>query len=177
MKKLLIFCIALVAFGSINAQENVVKVNPLGLLFGSANAGYERVLNESSAVELSVNYTSIKTTVGVDADAKATGFGFGAGYKLYFSKSKTAPRGWYGEPNVSYAMTSAKSGNSEGKINMFAVGALGGYQWVFGGNDSGFALDLGLGFNYINATTSGDINDAKINGIVPALKLALGYAF
>ncbi len=42
MKKLLL-CAAIAVFGltSVNAQEQAIKVNPLGLAFGVANAGYE----------------------------------------------------------------------------------------------------------------------------------------
>ena len=45
MKKLLL--IALIAVGFVfnsHAQENVLKVNPLGLAFGSLHLGYEHAL-------------------------------------------------------------------------------------------------------------------------------------
>ncbi len=178
MKKVfLVAVLALTALSSVKAQENVVKVNPLGLLFGSAQFGYERALNESSAVELSLAYSSVSATVGSDSDANATGFGAEGKYKFYFSSNKDAVRGWYGAPVVTYASTKASSGSSEGKLSFFGAGAVAGYQWVFGGGDSGFALDLNLGAQYISASTSGDISGVTIDGILPRLGLSLGYAW
>ena len=178
MKK--VFLVAVLVFAgmsNIKAQENVIKVNPLGLLFGSAQLGYETALNEKSAVELSLAYSSVKATVGSDSDAKATGFGGEGKYKFYFSSNYDAVRGWYAAPVATYASTKASSDDSEGKLSYFGVGAVAGYQWVFGGGDSGFALDLNLGAQYISANTSGDISVVTIDGILPRLGLSLGYAW
>ncbi len=177
MRKTLPLALALLMFATVNAQKNVVKVNPLGLIFGSLNASYERALSDKSAIEFSLDYTTVNVTVDSGENAKATGLGLGAGYKIYFSKNNVAPRGWYAEPNLNYASVSASSGNEEGKVNAFSVGALGGYQWVFGGSDSGFALDLGLGFQYFSASTTGNVNDTGLSGFIPAAKLAIGYGF
>lgn len=177
MKKVcLLVTIALFSF-VVQAQENVIKVNPLGLLFGSAQFGYEKALNDKSAIEVSLAYSSISATIGSDSDAKANGFGAEGKYKFYFSSTKDAVRGWYGAPVATYSSTKASSGSSDGKLSYLGVGGVAGYQWVFGGGDSGFALDLNLGAQYISANTSGDITGTSIEGILPRLGLALGYAW
>ncbi|WP_299124742.1 DUF3575 domain-containing protein [uncultured Winogradskyella sp.] len=177
MKKLFLAAFAVFAFANVNAQENVVKVNPLGLIFGSAQFSYERVLNEGSSVELSLAYTNLNANFSSGEEAKVNGFGAEGKYKLYFSSSNDAPRGWYGAPVVSYSSISGGSGSEEGKVNIFGAGVIGGYQWVFGGNATGFALDLNLGVQYINVSTSGDIDSLTVDGILPRLGLSIGYAW
>jgi hypothetical protein len=58
--KLVFAVIAIVAFSSVKAQENVIKVNPLGLAFGFTELSYERVLSEGSSLELAVAFTSVE---------------------------------------------------------------------------------------------------------------------
>ena len=177
MKKLLLIAVfALVGLGTVNAQENIIKANPLGLLFGSAELGYERVLTEKSSIELSLAYSSTSVTLGSET-SDATGFGAEGRYKFYLSSSKDTPRGWYAAPVATYASTSAESGNSKGDLSYFGAGAVAGYQWIFGGGDSGFALDLSFGAQYVSATASGDISSFSLEGILPKLGLSLGYAW
>lgn len=175
-KVLFVVIMALISLG-VNAQENVIKVNPLGLAFGAAELGYERVLNESSSIELSLAYSSSDATFSSGEVEKATGFGAEVKYKLYFSSANDAPKGWYAAPVATYASASANSFDESGKVSIFAVGAVAGHQWIFGGRNSGFALDLNLGFQYISASTSGSISGVSIDGIIPKLGLALGYAW
>lgn len=176
MKKLLLV-IAMVAFGfTANAQQNVVKVNPLAALFGSFEVGYERVITESSSVEIALAYSSLKVnTTGGVADAKSTGLGVEGKYKFYFGDE--SPRGWYAAPVVSYSNTTLDSNNEKGDFSFFGAGAVAGYQWVFGGDDSGFSLDLSFGAQYASVSTSGDIASTSIEGFLPKLGLALGYAW
>ena len=178
MKKTLLLAVILVlGLSNLKAQENVIKINPLGLAFGSAQFSYERVLGDKSAVELSLAYTSLNANFSGGDEAKINGFGAEGKYKFYFSSEKVAPRGWYGAPVVSYSSISGGSGSQEGKVSLISAGAVAGYQWVFGGSDTGFALDLNLGIQYINAKTSGDVSGLTIDGILPRLGLALGYAW
>ncbi|WP_428740402.1 DUF3575 domain-containing protein [Tenacibaculum sp.] len=176
MKKLLVV-IAMVAAGfTANAQKNVIKANPLALAFGSFEVGYERVVSESSSVELALAYSSLKVnTTGGQVDAKANGFGVEGKYKFYFGEE--TPRGWYAAPVVTYSNTSLDSGGEKGDFSFFGGGAVAGYQWVFGGGDSGFALDLNLGAQYVSVSTSGSIASTSIEGFLPKLGLSLGYAW
>jgi hypothetical protein len=177
MKKVCIAVLALVAYvGNVNAQDNAVKANPLGLIFGTAQFGYERAVTEKTSIEVSLAYASVSATVDSE-DTKATGFGAEGKYKFYFSSAQQGIRGWYAAPTVGFNSTKASSGDSEGKLSWVAGGAVAGYQWVFGGGDSGFALDLNFGAQYVSAKTSGDISGITIDGILPKLGLSLGYAW
>ncbi|NER15699.1 DUF3575 domain-containing protein [Spongiivirga citrea] len=175
-KNLLLVLIALLGCFSASGQQNVVKVNPLGLAFGAAQFSYERAISDKGAFEVSLAYTRINASFGVD-EAKATGFGAEGKYKFYFSSSKEAPRGWYAAPVVSYSSASAESGSSSGDVSAFSGGAVAGYQWVFGGGSTGFALDLNLGAQYVSASTSGDVSGVDIDGILPRLGVSIGYAW
>ena len=126
---------------------------------------------------MAVAFTSIEAEFTGADKSKVTGFGAEGKYKLYFSSSKDAPRGWYGAPVVNFSSVNGKSGSSEGKFSLFGAGAVAGYQWVFGGSDTGFALDLNFGAQYINAKTSGDISGITLDGVIPRIGLSLGYAF
>lgn len=180
MKKLLLTAIVVMfALSNVKAQENVIKANPIGLAFGAAQFSYERALNEKSAFELSLAYSSVKANFNssVGDDTKINGIGAEGKYKLYFSSSNDAPRGWYAAPVIGFSSISGKSGSEEGKVSLFAGGAVAGYQWVFGGGNTGFALDLNLGVQYLNVKTSGDISGITLDGILPRLGLSLGYAW
>ena len=177
MKKIMFTLFAAFVLSNVNAQENVIKVNPLGLLFGSAEFSYERALNEKSSAELSVAYINLNANFSNGEDAGVSGLGVEGKYKFYFSKSKDAPRGWYAAPVASYFSISGKAGNNDGKVSAVTAGAIAGYQWVFGRSATGFALDLNFGAQYLSAQTSGDINGLTIGGILPRLGLAIGYAW
>lgn len=175
--KLIFTAIAVIAFSGVKAQENVIKVNPLGLAFGSTELSYERVLSEGSSLELAVAFARGEANFTGADKSKVTAFGAEGKYKFYFSSSKVAPLGWYGAPIVHFSSASGKSGSSKGKVSIFGAGAVAGYQWVFGGSDTGFALDLNFGAQYFNAKTSGDISGTTLDGVHPRLGLSLGYAF
>ena len=176
MKKVLLV-IAMVAAGfTANAQKNVVKVNPLGLVFGSLDVSYERVISDKAAVEVGFAYSSFDVTSG-NTKVSTNGYGVEGKYKFYFSSEKDAPKGWYGAPFVAYSVSSVDSDGVKGDANSFAAGALAGYQWVFGGSDSGFSLDLNFGAQYISASAKGNIDSVSIDGFLPRLGLSLGYAW
>ena len=179
MKKLLLITVlALFAMPNTQAQENVVKVNPLGLLFGAAQLSYERVIGDNSSVELSLSYLTLKGTLGTSTDeTTVNSFGVEGKYKLYLSSSYDAPRGWYTAPVLNYSKAKFELDPFSGETTAIGAGLLGGYQWVFGGNDSGFALDLNFGAQYLSVKTSGDLTNINLQGVLPRLGLSIGYAF
>ncbi|MFD0991761.1 DUF3575 domain-containing protein [Tenacibaculum geojense] len=177
MKKLLL-SIAMVAVGfTANAQKNVVKANPLGLAIGVAELSYERAVSEKQSFELGIAYSSFDVTGDGGDKVETSSIGAEGKYKFYFSSDKDAPRGWYAAPFVSYSTSSVDNDGTKGDINAFAGGALAGYQWVFGGGDSGFALDLNFGAQYMSVSTSGNISSVSIDGFLPRLGVSLGYAW
>ena len=150
-----------------NAQDNILKTNPLGLAFGNFNVTYEKVLDEKSSVLGSVNF--FFNTFGVDVSA----FGIGGAYRYYLTNAKKAvPNGLYVNPQVGFTFGSSGDFNYSG----IAIGAEIGYQWVW---ESGVALDLGIGPNYVNLG-GGDVDSIgfdNTDGIFPSATIAIGYAF
>jgi hypothetical protein len=106
-----------------------------------------------------------------------TGFGFEGKYKISLSSKKEMPRGWYVAPLAGYSSASAKTSTKSGGFNIFNLGGVAGYQWVFGKSETGFALDLNFGANYLDLSTSGDASGVSLKGILPRLGLGIGYAF
>lgn len=176
MKKnlLILAFIAMTIWAS--AQKNVVKVNPFGLLFGTIPLQYERVLGPKSSVGADVSFMSYSASLGSET-VSYTGFGFEGKYKISLSSKKEMPRGWYVAPLAGYSTASAKTSTKTGSFNILNFGGVAGYQWVFGKSDSGFALDLNLGANYLDLSTSGDASGVSLKGILPRLGLGIGYAF
>jgi len=52
MKKLFILLLIAVVCFTARAQQNVVKINPIGLLIGAASVSYEKTLSPSSSFQI-----------------------------------------------------------------------------------------------------------------------------
>lgn len=171
MRKLLLFGF-FALFSSLSyGQTDIVKINPFGLLFGNINAGWEHVIGESSSVEVGLGYRRREGTVGSESDVKFTGFSVYGQYRKYFGK-KVIPNGFYVAPGISYSKTSADVDGDDAGFSALAFGAIVGHQWAW---NSGFVLDLGLGINYYNLSTTGDVSGIDLDGIGPAARVALGF--
>ena len=155
------------AFG-INAQNNVIKTNPIGLAFGNFNATYERVLGTSASIILKGQY--MYKLLGEEVNLAGAGLGF----RYYFTHAKKpVPGGFYINPQVAFAFGSVTDEDDfEYSAKTIAFGAEIGYQWVW---ESGFVLDLGIGPMYTIVKADGSEND--FDGIMPNATLAIGYAF
>lgn len=162
-----LFLFAFVVFAiSLNAQDNVIKANPIGLAFGNFNATYERVLNDKTSVLIDANYRY--SLFGLDVSA----FGVGAAYRFYITNAKKpVPAGFYAQGQAGFNLGSIDTF----KYTSIAIGAQVGYQWVW---DSGFVLDLGLGpvYTILSGETDSFGSDSG-GGILPSFTLAVGYAF
>jgi hypothetical protein len=182
MKKSTIIISALCLITSIAfAQKNVVKINPLGLIFSTLPITYERVISPKISLGGEVSVLFYSATAGTTT---TTFFGGGLELKPKFSiaTKKEMPRGWYISPVVGYAMANGtgKDGNgnnASGGFSIINAGAIAGYQWVFGGAGPGFALDLNGGANYLKLNTTGQASGIKLEGILPRIGIGLGYAF
>jgi len=160
MKKLLL-CAAIAVLGmtSVNAQEQAIKANPIGLAFGVANAGYEFSTNDNQTLTIAGLYYNI---------SDVSGFGAGAEYRFYFSSGE-ALRGWHAGPSVGYFSLEDDFNNSAG---FFSLGGEIGNQWVFGEH---FVLDLFAGLGYI-AGNSDDLA-VSLSSASVSLGVSLGYAW
>lgn len=159
------------------AKQNIIKVNPIGFLFGAGSVAYERALNDKSSIVVAPQFGGFKF-----GGVKYSSAGLGAQYRLYFSKSHVAPEGFYAAPNVSFISGKIKYDDvfeegeeSEDKFSSFGIGALAGNQWVF---NSGFVIDVNAGFSYQSFNYKGDATTGlKGNGVFPRVGFAIGYNF
>ncbi|MEP6675728.1 MAG: DUF3575 domain-containing protein [Ferruginibacter sp.] len=183
MKKVFVFLFAMTATTVSFAQYkgghsdgpdkmNVIKINPLGLLFGSANVSFERVLNEKSSLQVDVAFGGL--SVG---GVKYTNLGAGLDYKYYVSNSKSAPEGFYVQPGVGFYSVKVKDPTETVTGSGFTIKGIVGNQWVW---NSGFSLDLFGGVNYYaggKIKGNNGVEYTKFSGALPALGVSLGYAF
>lgn len=183
MKKVLSFvALAMVLGFSANAQDaeaskqNVIKINPLGALFGSANLAYERAISDKSSFVIAPSFGFFK-----NGGYKYTTYGLGLEYRFYLSGSKTAPAGFYVGPGVGYTFGQAKyedfMGTGDDKTSVSGLSAKGvlGHQWIW---SSGFTLDLNAGIQYFNLKFKDEgFTGEPFSGILPALGFGLGYNF
>lgn len=158
-KTFLVALIAIFGLVKLSAQDQAIKVNPVGLLFGIANAGYEFSTNESQTLTISGLYYNV---------SEISGFGAGLDYRFYFSSGQ-ALRGWHAGPSVGYFGLKDDSNNSAG---FFSIGGAAGHQWIFGEH---FALDVFAGLGYV-AGNSDDLS-TSINALSVSLGVSLGYAW
>ena len=144
--------LALTAFG----QSSAVKVNPVGLAFGVANAGYEFSTSDSQSATISGLYYDVS---GI------SGFGVGAEYRFYFGGE--ALKGWHAGPSLGYLSLEDDFNTS---ASVFSFGGEVGHQWVW---NSGFLVDVfaGLGF-----ATGGDILNG-LDSTTIGIGVSLGYAW
>lgn len=181
MKKVIfsaaLFLFSTAIFAQSDVQPNVIKINPLGAFFGSANLGFEHALNEQSSVVILPSFGMLKS-----AGFKYTTYGIGAEYRFYFTGS--APRGTYVAPGANAVFGTAKIENSDGSDNSktnitgFLAKAVIGHQWIW---NSGFVLDLNGGVQYLDLKFKDKTGDfANVNafsGILPTLNVSIGYNF
>lgn len=94
----------------------------------------------------------------------------GADAKFYLT-AKPYEDGWFVKPGITLGYT--KFG-SRGGMN-FAGFVVGGYNWIW---DSGFSMDLGLGFQYLYVNNKiTDEYSFGLSGLVPSIDFSVGWAF
>ncbi|MEX0313299.1 MAG: DUF3575 domain-containing protein [Allomuricauda sp.] len=165
MKKTYLITIAFILMGmAVKAQENVVKVNPLALLFGSLEIGYERVLSESQSFQIDLGYQSFSS-----GNLNYRGFGLGAQYRFYVQQAKNAPEGWFLAPVASYYTAKA----DDLKTTMLIAGGVGGYQW----NWDPITLDLYGGPAFFSINSDDDAFNFGFDGLGLKLGASLGLGF
>jgi hypothetical protein len=183
MKKLILTALVLIigvaAFAqykggsSSDVKPNVIKVNPLGLLFGNAGVSLERALNEKNAVQVNLSFGGLSL-----GGVKYTNIGLGVDYKFYLSNTKSAPEGFYAAPGVGFYSIKVKEvgGSSVSGSGFVAKGVIGN-QWIL---NSGFTVDLFGGINFYaggKIKGSSGVEYTKFSGVLPALGVSLGYNF
>ncbi len=98
--------------------------------------------------------------------------GFGINAEVRFHPSGLNMRGFYIAPNISYNSLSEESGSN---TDLYSFGALAGWQWF---PSDEFAIGLGIGLDYYTGSGEDEYNEFdSYNGIVPAVRFDIGYAW
>jgi len=191
MKKFILTICMISAFMFTSQAQIDLKINPIGLLFGSPDLSGEYVVNENIGVELSAGIlfgkvigSGIFGGEGLDK----SGYRIRASGKYYFSPDDGADgffAGLYlgprsrpttGEPVDTGNGTSYEPG---AKTSAFSLGVLIGYKWV---SEKGiiFEIDGGLGRGLGNKITLNDLdNPTEVRGLGldGVLVMSVGYRF
>jgi hypothetical protein len=159
---------------NVNAVSGDVFINPLGLLFGVLNAGYEGKLanNQSWTAQ------GLFSGRGI-GDWSYTMMGVGGSWRFYFDEDKPMQTLFVGPMaeivNFSFGYKILdKHYNSSS--TMLGVGAEGGYQWIF---DNGFVITPMLQLVYLAGTVNLESGAPAVpfGGVGLGLGLSVGYAF
>ncbi len=176
MKHLTLVVLAL--FLSVSAYSQVeLKVNPIGLLFGSYNLLAEFPASESFGIEGKVGYFSRNEDFSSEEWTYGA-FNLEAAGKYYFNPREGFDRFYVG-PYVKFNTGNweIKDGNSTESSNSTRVslGLLFGQKWV-GRNGLVFEIGLGAGRALVNTIDNNDLDgllfDLDLTG-----RLAIGYRF
>jgi hypothetical protein len=185
MKKLSAFILLLLTITA-SAQKYEIKLNPIGLLFGSPDLAGEYLINEHFGAELTLSAEMGKyTTISTDGfDPKKSGFGVMAAGKYYFNPDEPCS-GFYSGIYLrqkSFKVTDNSDSNFVGfKRNIVAGGFLFGQKWA---SNNGMVYELGLGIGrtfsetneWIDEQGTVDDNDLKL-GIDFVGRFSIGYRF
>lgn len=164
---LLIVCLAGLFVAPTAKAQQIIKLNPIGLAFGSLNAGYEQFVSDNSSFYVGASFYT-RGILGI----RYSGLGLDGQYRFYLSDNER-PRGLYAAPAASVGFIGFKDSGDNYNYTLIRLGGLIGYQWQFGGN---FTVELGIGPSYGIIAGSGlDEYDTFGDGVLPIGILSLGY--
>ncbi len=171
---LVIFLLLIGATQILSAQEaraeegfgSVISVNPFGLLFGIANAEYEKVWKPNMSLVGQALFS-----FGSSGRWEWSTFGGGVGIKRYLNPS--APEKlWFGG-NASLQYISAEYWGDRGSGVFFGLMGLAGYKWIFGQ----FTVEPSFGLLISIGSLSIGGRSYPGAGMGAGVGLGLGYAF
>ena len=113
MKKIILTAIAVFAFGFANAQENIIKANPLALLGGTDMVSFEHKLGDNTSLVFGAGIGGFKI-----GGAKYSNMGAEVQYRYYFNE---ALKGLYAGGQVGYSSGKVKLDNYFGTVNANSV--------------------------------------------------------
>ncbi|MGA9291444.1 MAG: hypothetical protein WBV81_02575 [Ignavibacteriaceae bacterium] len=142
----------------ITPRNDLIVINPLKFLL-FYNLSYFHKFNDNLIAGGGIQ---IPTISGM------SGSGFNAEVRFYPKGNNM--RGFYIAPNISLNHISAGSLSS----TPFSIGALIGWQWFPGDQ---FALGLGIGIDHYFGSVKDDNTFHNYNGIAPALRFDIGFAW
>ncbi len=155
---------------SLNGQ-NVLKVNPIGLILGTGSLSFERFVNEKLSVQAD----------GILHHRKLDGLTFsGAGFGIagrYYLTERERPGGLFGSLGATYNFASFNDIQDESFSYSFpSLAAQIGHQWKF----SKLSFELGVGgqYGYIRSLPdSPETSNFYGDGFYPMVNAGIGYVF
>jgi len=162
-----------------------VKINPLGLLFGSPDLSADFALSDKFSVEGGLGLNLGKFSIN-DVSYKRNGVSFFAAGRTYFNPEAGADKfglGIYARAkNIRSKVDVGESANNYTR-NRFALGFMVGWKWVSDSNIV-FEIDLGAGRAFVNKIKYDDPDASTLNiDDIPSLNIdvlvrfAVGYRF
>jgi hypothetical protein len=159
-------------------RNQTITANPLAMLGGSLSAEYERATASGLSLFVGPSFAYASASSGA-ASVSMFGLGATAGARIFFANA--APKGlWVGPQGTLIYLSGDFGGSGSVSAIGYSLAGLIGYTWVW---DNGFVLSLGGGIQYValqlqdSTTTSGPAETVGVKGVLPALRLSLGYAF
>lgn len=143
----------------VTPRSSMIVINPLKFLL-FYNITFFHKINDGAAIGLGLQFPTL---------SGLTGFGVNAEARFYPKGNNL--KGFYFAPNVSYNNLSSEG--SDNSVSISSIGGLIGWQWFPGEQ---FALGLGIGIDYY-FFSGNDNSFSKINGLAPALRFDIGYAW
>ena len=155
----------------------VISVNPLALVYGTANISYEKALKPNLGVEGEVVFASQKM-----ADWEWTAFGVTITAKKY-TESSAPLKFWYGggigilpisAKYTYFDWTEWKTKTETASGTFLSLSGSAGYRWLIGEK---FTIEGSLGISYYAGSLTIAGEKLPFGGITPTIGLSLGYAF
>jgi hypothetical protein len=191
MKKLFLAIILIVGIFVSNLSQaqdgpkNIVKINFLSPIVSTASLFYERVISESSSVQLGLLYTGAGIGSG-DTKTTIRGFAITPEFRYYLSE-KGAPQGFFIAPYLRYqnyeltAKDAQTSTDEKATFSGFGGGVLVGGQWIF---KQRISLEVfgGPGYTsrnvkYEGTATEEDFTFGGLSGVTFRFGATIGVAF
>jgi len=189
MKKVMMLLVGGLLVGSTPVSaKNSIGVNLANFAVGLIGVQFELGLkNESASIPMRIHTFSFSTGVASISEVKYTAFAIGGSYRIY-KKGLIANSFYYG-PRFDLLMAKVETIIS-GVVDAEATGSLigpgfeVGRAWTFGGKPAGFMVDLTALLSFYVGKVEAKSDSAsvategfRIGGVVPGVRIAIGYAF
>lgn len=178
----------ILSLSNLNAQDNVIKLNPLSAAFSHGNIAYERALTNTMSAQLGVFYGATNIKIGETKNVYS-GFGVTPEFRYYVThKNADGPQGLFFGPfgmyrNYQITLDKGTEYESKGSVSTLGGGLVVGYQVLFGEH---VTMDFFAGPNYRTSTYKTDEDTGAVpegnpllggSGVGVRLGLTLGFAF
>ncbi|HMQ47997.1 MAG TPA: DUF3575 domain-containing protein [Saprospiraceae bacterium] len=167
----IIWFFVLLFAGNLSAQ-NVLKVNPAGLLLNTGSASFERFINDNWSAQADAMLHSAEVE-----GLQFSGFGVGLSLRYYLSE-RVRPGGLFVAPGAIFHFLSFEDiQRIDHDYSLPGLWLQLGHQWVLGGV---LTLELGVGgqYGFLSEIPNSPSTDAYFgDGFFPFGNIGLGVTF